>query len=85
LWQGSHQFVVDQRYQGRGLGAKTLVTALRYAWRLASTPDGIAAMGVVLDVPDQDAARFYRHFDFFLPLSEQPDRLFCSIRSLESL
>lgn len=79
------QLGVDQHYQGRGLGAKTLVTALRHAWRLASAADGIAAMGVVLDVLDQDAARFYQHFDFFLPLSEQPDRLFCPIRSLELL
>lgn len=79
------QLGVDRRYQGQGMGAKTLVTALRHAWRLASDQTNIPAMGVVLDVLDQDAGQFYRSFDFFLPLSEQPDRLFCPMRSLETL
>lgn len=79
------QLGVDRRYQGLGLGARTLVAALRHAWRLASDQNNIPAMGVVLDVLDEDARAFYQSFDFFLPLGEQPDRLFCPVRSLETL
>ena len=42
-------------------------------------------MGVVLDVLDQDALAFYRSFDFFLPLTDNPMKLFVPIASLESL
>ena len=79
------QLGVDRRFQGQGLGAKTLVWALRHAHRIASTPDGIPAMGVVLDVLDQDALAFYQSFGFFLPLANNPMRLFVPMASLEAL
>ena len=42
-------------------------------------------MGVVLDVLDHDALAFYESFDFFLPLTDNPMKLFVPIASLESL
>ncbi|MDE0410811.1 MAG: GNAT family N-acetyltransferase [Gammaproteobacteria bacterium] len=79
------QLGVDRRFQGQGLGTKTLVWALRHAHRIASDPDGIPAMGVVLDVLDQDALSFYQSFEFFLPLTNNPMRLFVPMASLEAL
>lgn len=79
------QLGIDERFHRQGLGAKTLVHALRHAYQIASNPKGIPAMGVVLDVLDQDALAFYRSFDFFLPLTDNPMKLFVPIASLESL
>ena len=79
------QLGIDKRFHRQGLGAKTLVHALRHAYQIASNPKGIPAMGVVLDVFDQDALAFYQSFDFFLPLTDNPMKLFVPIASLESL
>lgn len=79
------QLGIDQRFHRQGLGAKTLVHALRHACQIASNPKGIPAMGVVLDVLDHDALAFYQSFDFFLPLTNNPIKLFAPISSLESL
>ena len=79
------QMGIDRQFHRQGLGAKTLIYALRHAYQIASNPKGIPALGVVLDVLDQDALAFYRSFDFFLPLSDTPTKLFVPIASLESL
>ncbi len=79
------QLGIDQRFHRQGLGAKSLVHALRHAYQIASNPNGIPAMGVVLDVLDQDALAFYHSFDFFLPLTDNPVKLFVPIASLETL
>ena len=79
------QLGIDQRFHRQGLGAKTLAHALRHAYQIANNPKGIPAMGVVLDVLDQDALTFYQSFDFFLPLTDNPMKLFVPIASLESL
>ena len=79
------QLGIDQRFQRQGLGAKTLVHALRQAYKIACNPEGIPAIGVVLDVLDQDALFFYQSFNFFLPLVDNPLKLFVPIKSLESL
>lgn len=59
------QLGIDRRFHRQGLGAKTLVHALRHAYQIASHPNGIPALGIVLDVLDQQALAFYRSFDFF--------------------
>ena len=46
--------------------------ALHRAWRQSA---GIAAAAVVVDAIDQDAANFYRHFDF-LEFTDCADRFF---------
>ena len=79
------QLGIDQRFHRQGLGAKTLVYALRHAYQIASNPKGLPAMGVVLDVLDHDALAFYQSFDFFLPLTDNPMKLFVPMASLESL
>lgn len=79
------QLGIDQRFHRQGLGAKTLVHALRHAYQIASNPKGLPAMGVVLDVLDQDALAFYRSFDFLLSLTDNPMKLFVPIASLETL
>ena len=79
------QLAVDLNFHGRGLGAKTLVHALRHAYRISSSPNGIPSAGVALDVLDQDALKFYSHFDFFAPLIDKPMKLFVPMQSLETI
>ena len=79
------QLGIDQRFHRQGLGAKTLVHALRHAYQIACNPNGIPALGVVLDVLDQEALAFYRSFDFFLSLTNNPMKLFVPMASLEIL
>ncbi|MAT94561.1 MAG: GNAT family N-acetyltransferase [Halioglobus sp.] len=79
------QLGIDQRFRRQGLGAKTLVYALRHAYQIANNPKGLPAMGVVLDVLDHDALAFYQSFDFFLPLTDNPMKLFVPMASLETL
>lgn len=76
------QLGIDRRFQRQGLGSKTLVHALRHAHQIASNPKGIPALGIVLDVLDQEALRFYQSFDFFLPLTETPMKLFVPMASV---
>lgn len=79
------QLGIDRRFQRQGLGAKTLIHALRHTYQIASNPNGIPALGIVLDVLDQEALAFYRSFDFFLPLTDNPMKLFVPMASLETL
>ena len=79
------QLGIDRRFQGQGLGAKTLVQALRHACQIAGNPNGIPAIGVVLDVLDQDALGFYQSFEFFFSLTDNPMKLFVPMKSLETL
>lgn len=70
------RLAVDQRFQGRGLGEKTLVFALRKAASLMeSTAMGI---GLIIDVLDPDALAFYQRFELFEPFTEDPMRLLVS-------
>jgi len=79
------QLGIDRRFHRQGLGAKTLVHALRHAYQIASNPNGIPSLGIVLDVLDQQALAFYRSFEFFLPLTDNPMKLFVPMASLETL
>ena len=79
------QLGIDQRFRRQGIGAKTLVYALRHAYQIASNPKGLPAMGLVIDVLDHDALAFYQSFEFFLPLTDNPMKLFVPMASLETL
>lgn len=68
------QLAVSKSHSRQGLGEKTLITALRKAVEL--TDAGLPAIGIVLDVLDEDALGFYQHFDAFDEFSENPMRLF---------
>jgi GNAT superfamily N-acetyltransferase len=75
------RLAVDQRCRGKGIGEFLLMDALRRAYVQSSQ---IAAVAVVVDAIDAQAARFYRHFNF-IPLPDRPDRLFLAIRTIAPL
>lgn len=77
------RLAIDNSYQGKGVGAKSLVYALRHAVKLTSS--GLPAYGVVLDVLDDQALMFYRQFDFFEQFTNDPMRLFVPMKTLEQL
>jgi len=60
-----------------------LITALRKSREL--TQAGLPALGLVLDVLDEEALAFYQHYDFFLPLPGDPMRLFVPMAALEEI
>ncbi|GFO73313.1 toxin [Bathymodiolus japonicus methanotrophic gill symbiont] len=77
------RIAVDRHYQKQGLGKKTLITALRKALEL--TEKGLPALGVVLDVLDDNALSFYQTFDDFQPFDNNPMRLFISMKVIRQL
>lgn len=77
------RLAVDQDFQGLGLGAKSLVYALRQAYGLVS--NGLPAHGLILDVFDKDALGFYQAFDTFEPFTLDPMRLFVSMKTIAEL
>lgn len=77
------RLAVDVDFQGRKLGEKSLITALRHAVKLCDS--GLPAIGLILDVLDEDALKFYQHFDFFHPLTDDPTRLFVSMNTLRDI
>lgn len=68
------QLAVSQSLAGQGLGEKTLVTSLRKAVELSGR--GLPAIGIVLDVLDEEALGFYQHFGAFESFTDNPMRLF---------
>lgn len=75
------RLAVDRSVRGRGLGEFLLIDALRRALEQSAT---IAAAAVVVDAIDEEAGRFYAHFDF-IPFPERRDRLFLPMKSVERL
>ena len=65
------------------MGEKALVSALRYSVTL--TERGLPAMGLILDVVDEDALAFYQRFDLFQPFTDDPMRLFVPMRVVEQI
>ena len=77
------RLAIDRHFQGQGLGSKSLVYALRQAVTLSHA--GLPAYGLILDVLDEDALRFYQHFDLFKPFTDNPMRLFVPMKTLIAL
>jgi GNAT superfamily N-acetyltransferase len=75
------RLAVDQGMKGRGLGEFLLMDALRRSLEASAR---IAAMAVLVDAKDDAAHAFYRHFGF-LPLHEQPRRLFLPMKNVAGL
>jgi GNAT superfamily N-acetyltransferase len=75
------RLAVDQSLKGRGVGKFLLMDALRRSLEAAAD---IAAMAVLVDAKDDAAEAFYRGFDF-LPLQQQPRRLFLSMKIIDTL
>ena len=77
------RLAVDHRFQGKRVGEKTLVSALRHSVTL--TERGLPAMGLILDVLDDDALAFYQRFDLFQPFTDDPMRLFVPMKVVEQI
>jgi GNAT superfamily N-acetyltransferase len=77
------RLAVSDEYQGLGLGGKTLIASLRKAVELTDT--GLPALGLILDVLDQEALKFYQHYEIFKPFTEDPMRLFAPMHVLRKI
>ena len=77
------RLAVDKQLQGKRLGEKSLVYALRHAVQLCD--GGLPAFGLILDVLDEQALGFYQQFEMFRPFEDDPMRLFVSMNSLRQL
>lgn len=77
------QLGVHNAFQGQRLGEKTLIYALRHAFSVITNDDGIPSYGVVLDVLDEDAKKFYQRFEYFIEIAEL--KLFVPLSELELL
>jgi GNAT superfamily N-acetyltransferase len=64
------RLAVDRRYQGKGYGRFLLADALRRSLR-----SEIASFAVIVDAKDDSARKFYER-ESFLPLLDQPMRLY---------
>jgi hypothetical protein len=77
------RLAVDRHFQGQHLGEKALVSALRHSVTL--TERGLPAMGLLLDVLDEDALAFYQRFDLFQPFTDDPMRLFVPMTIVQQI
>lgn len=77
------RLAVDARHKSTVLGAKTLVYALREAVALSHA--GLPSFGLILNVMDDEALGFYQHFGLFEPFTDNPMRLFVSMKTLEQI
>ena len=77
------KLAIDSNFQKQRLGEKVLIEALRHSVTL--TKKGLPAIGLILDVLDEDALAFYQRFEIFETLTENPDRLFVPMDVLTQL
>jgi GNAT superfamily N-acetyltransferase len=77
------RLAIANTHQGKGLGAKLLITALRHTGQL--TQQGLPAYGLILDAIDESALQFYQHFGFFEPMPENPMRMFVGVENLQHI
>ena len=75
------RLAVDLTLKNRGIGQFLLMDAL---WRSLAAATQIAAMAVLVDAKDQAAEAFYSHFGF-IPLQQQPARLFLPMKTVAGL
>ncbi|WP_229439438.1 MULTISPECIES: GNAT family N-acetyltransferase [Neisseria] len=62
------RLAVSSLHQGKGIGRKLLLAALKKA--LDTSDNGLPTYAVILDVLDEDARKFYDSFNFFNPLGD---------------
>lgn len=72
------RLAVDQAFKGQGLGGALLVNALRRA----ANPE-IAAFALIVDAQDDQAAAFYRHYEF-IELADSSLKLFLPLATVQS-
>ena len=77
------RLAVDEQCKEQRLGEKSLITALRKSVEL--TNSGLPALGVILDVLDEDALGFYKRYKMFEPFTDNPMRLFVPMHILRQI
>ena len=78
------RLAVNRSLQGKGLGKKLLLAALKKS--LDISDDGLPAYAVVLDVLDEEARRFYDSFEFFQTLGDKAgNKLFVPMETVRKL
>lgn len=77
------RLAVDIHYQKQNLGTKTLIYALRHAVKL--NDQGLKTHGLILDVLDDEALRFYKQFNFFQEFPGNAMKLFVSMQTLQKI
>ena len=68
------RLAVNRYFQKQGLGEKTLISALHQSVHL--TDKGLAALGVVLDVLDENVLGFYQQIEVLQAFTDNPMQLF---------
>ena len=77
------RLAVDQRGQGRRLGERLLMDALR---RVVDASTLVGCTGVIVDAKDDDAERFYAKYDFVrVPGDTGPRRMFLPIATARAV
>lgn len=80
------KFAVRKSLQNKGIGKKALIEALRQARDMAGpSSNGLPAIGVVIDVLNDSARKFYDSFGIFHEVRDCENRLFISMKDLEDL
>lgn len=77
------RLAIGKNFQRHGLGSKVLIYSLRHAVKLADA--GMPTVGVVLDVLDEEALKFYQSFNFFDNFTNDPMRLFAEMAVLRKI
>jgi GNAT superfamily N-acetyltransferase len=73
------RLAVSSEYHGKKLGRFLLMDALDRSWRNSSQ---VASVGVVAEAIDEAARTFYLHHEF-VPLPDQPRKLFLAIETMQ--
>lgn len=81
------RLAVKRSLQGKGLGKKLLLAALKKSLDISDNSDnGLPAYAVVLDVLDEEARRFYDSFEFFQTLGDKAsNKLFVPMETVRKL
>jgi GNAT superfamily N-acetyltransferase len=72
------KLALDQDLQGKGLGGDLLHDALA---RIVDAADRASGRLIVVDAIDEEALRFYQHYDF-RPVKDNPSRLVIKIETV---
>lgn len=77
------RLAIDSGHQGKGLGSKLLLHALKGAVAIANAENGVPIRAVVVDAIDETARDFYTRFDF-QPFPLDTLRLWLLMKDLEA-
>lgn len=78
------RLAVGRSLQGKGLGKKLLLAALKKSLDISDS--GLPAYAVVLDVLDEEARQFYESFEFFQALDgKSGNKLFVPMETVRKL